>query len=305
MSLYGRLKKAGPSGFGYNSTAEEVTAGLDLSGRAVLVTGCSSGLGLETARVLSLRGAHIVGLARTREKAAAALAGLPGEVTPVACELSEPASVREAAATVSGSCPPLAALIANAGIMALPERTVKYGLELQFLTNHVGHFLLVTGLLDRLEADGRVVMLSSSAHTGTYKEGVRLDDLDAAGGYTAWAAYGQSKLGNLLFARELARRLPSGQTSNALHPGVISTNLGRHMNPLVLSVFSTLGPLLALKSVPQGAATQCYVATHPSLAGTTGQYFADCNLAESSASGSDMALAAALWSKTEELVAGL
>ena len=304
MSLVGLLRGSGPSGFGYDSTAEQVTKGLDLSGRTYLVTGCNSGLGLETARVLALRGAKLVGLARTEQKAADALRSFANGHVPVACELSEPASVRAAVQTVHEQVGPLDGIIANAGIMALPERTVQHGLELQFLTNHVGHFLLVTGLLDRLTQDGRVVVLSSTAHTRAYAEGIRFDDLDASGEYTPWGAYGQSKLANLLFARHLATRLPAGQTANALHPGVIWTNLGRHMNPVVGLAAKAINPLF-LKSIPSGAATQTYVATHPDVSETTGAYFSDCNLAESSAHGRDAGLAERLWEETERLCSAL
>lgn len=305
MSLYGLFQKPGANGLGYNTTAEEASEGVDLTGRTYLLTGCNSGLGLETMRVLCLRGATVVAAARTVEKAEAAGATLDGETVPLACELSEPASVRAAVQEVLDSGRTFDGIIANAGIMALPKLTVQHGLELQFLTNHIGHFLLVTGLLERLTPQGRVVMLSSTAHTGTYDEGIRLDDLDGGGGYSAWGAYGQSKLANLLFARELSRRLPAGQTANAVHPGVIATNLSRHMPSVVTALFGALGPMLALKTIPQGAATTLYVATHPDAAATTGEYWADCNVAPSSDHGQDAALAEALWKKTEELVAGL
>lgn len=303
MSLVGAIRGVGPTGFGYDSTAEEVTAGLDLTGRTYLVTGCNSGLGQETARVLALRGATLVGLARTESKAQAALASLNGTHHAVACELSEPDSVRAAVAVVSERAPVLDGLIANAGIMALPERTVQHGLELQFLTNHIGHFLLVTGLLSRLAPAGRVVMLSSTAHTRAYDEGIRLDDLAAERGYTPWGAYGQSKLANMLFANHLATRLPAGQTANSLHPGVIWTNLGRHMNPWVARIAPLVSPLF-LKSIPAGAATQCWVATHPDV-DHTGTYFADVNVGTPSAHGRDADLAEALWHRTEELVTAL
>ena len=159
MSLFGMSQRPGASGFGYNSTAEEVTEGNDLKGKTYLVTGINSGLGQETIRVLSLRGATIIGAARSEAKAAYAMAGLSGTTIPLACELSEPASVRAAVAKVRAGGHAIDGIIANAGIMALPKRTVQHGLELQFLTNHIGHFLLVTGLLDTLTADGRVVML--------------------------------------------------------------------------------------------------------------------------------------------------
>ena len=300
MSLAALVMGRGPSGFGFGSTAEEVTRDLDLSGKTVLVTGCNSGLGLETARVVARRGAAIVALARTEESAATSLAAVSANGTPVACDLSEPASVRAAVEAVR-SGPPLDAIVCNAGIMALPERHVKHGLELQFLTNHLGHFMLVTGLLDRLADDGRVVVLSSSAHRGAPRGGIRFDNLDASRGYHGWAAYGQSKLANILFARSLAKRFAgSRRTANAVHPGMIKTNLGRHMG-VAIQIGYVVGAPLVLKTIPQGAATQCYVATHPRVATVSGEYFADCNVARPSRLAQDDALAERLWSKSEEL----
>ena len=305
MSLFGLLKRNGPSGFGYNSTADEVAARVDLSGKTYLVTGCNSGLGEHTVRVLAGRGAHVIGAARNVDKAKKACDAVDGETTPLACELSEPQSVRAAVGTVLEG-PRLDGIIANAGIMALPKRTVKHGLELQFLTNHIGHFILVTGLLEHLTDDARVVMLSSAAHKGAYREGIRLDDLSGEGGYSAWGAYGQSKLANLLFAKKLAERMPTrDQAAGSVHPGVIATNLSRHMPGVVQAVFSTLGPAVALKSIPQGAATQTYLAVHPDAANVRGEYYADCNRATPSRHGQDDQLATALWDKTEELVAAL
>lgn len=305
MSLYAWLKAKGPNGFGYGSTAEEVTAGVSLSGKTMLVTGCNSGLGLETMRVLALRGAHVIGTARTQEKARAACATVKGETTGLACELSEPASVRACVAQLASKGVRLDAIIANAGIMALPTLETKHGYELQFFTNHVGHFMLVTGLLDRLTDDGRVVMLSSSAHNGAPAGAIQFDNLSGEHGYKPWAAYGQSKIANLLFAKELARKLEgTKKTANAVHPGVIKTNLARSMNPLSVAVFALAGPI-ALKSIPQGAATQCYVAAHPDAASISGQYFADCNVATPRADANDPELARRLWEKSEEIVAGL
>ena len=306
MSLYGLFQGKGPSGFGYNSTADEVTEGQEIAGKTYLLTGCNAGLGRETLRVLTARGARVLAAARSVEKAKATADAVGGDVIPLAAELSEPASVRAAVQTVRDLGLPLDGIIANAGIMALPERIVKHGLELQFLTNHVGHFILVTGLLDQLTDHGRVVILSSSAHNRAYPEGVRLDDLAAERGYTPWGAYGQSKLSNLLFARLLATRLPRpGQTANAVHPGVIPTELSRHLGTFAQGVFRNVGPLFALKTIPQGAATQCYVAAHRDTAQHRGLYFADCNPAPTSAHGRDDALAAAVWAKTEEIAAGL
>lgn len=305
MSLYGSFKGVGPSGFGYSSTAEQVTEGLDLSGRTYLITGCNSGIGEETARVLLLRGARVVGLARTEEKAASALRPMGGDWIPVACELSEPDAVRAAVDAVQALGLPLDALIANAGIMALPERQVKHGHELQFLTNHLGHSLLVLGLLDRLAEDGRVVMLTSSAHRRAPPEGIRFDDPSFEHGYQPWLAYGQSKLANMLFAKNLATRLPKpDQRALSVHPGVIYTKLSRHMSVVVRPVM-TVADWLVLKSVGEGAATQAWAAVHPEPARHNGAFLADCNLAQPSANGRDAALAERLWQATEGWLAAL
>jgi WW domain-containing oxidoreductase len=305
MSLYELFKPKGPSGFGYGSTAEQVTEGLSLAGRTILVTGCNSGLGQEALRVLALRGARVVGTARTLEKAKAACEALDGKAVPLACELSDPASVRACVAAVKKAGLGLDVVICNAGIMALPKLEQAHGIELQFFTNHIGHFILVTGLLDQLAGDGRVVMLSSGAHKMAPKEGIQFDNLSGAKGYTAWGNYGHSKLANLLFAKELARRFAgTRRTANAVHPGVIKTNLGRHMNPIASSLFGLVGPLV-LKSVPQGAATEVYAAVHPAVATTSGAYFADCNVAKPRADAEDPALARKLWEVSEKIVAGL
>jgi NAD(P)-dependent dehydrogenase (short-subunit alcohol dehydrogenase family) len=302
MSLYSALAGKGPSGFGYGSTAEDVSAGLDLHGKRYLITGANSGLGLETARVLALRGATVLCAARTVEKAAEAARGFATPAIPIACELSEPASVRAAVAAVEG---PLDGIICNAGIMALPKLETKFGYELQFFTNHIGHFILVTGLLDRLTADGRVVMLSSGAHTAAPSAGIQFDNLDGAKSYSAWPAYGQSKLANLLFARELAKRFAgTGKTANALHPGVIATNLGRHMGSGIQVMMSLVGPLF-MKTIPQGAATQTWAAVHPDAGKLNGEYLSDSNVAKSSANGRDAALATKLWAESERIVAAL
>jgi len=298
MSLLGRIKGKGPSGFGYGSSATDVTEGLDLTGRTVLITGCNSGIGKETMRVMQARGARVIGLARTEAKARDA-----GADDAVSCELSEPESVRAAVEAVK-QLAPLDALIANAGIMALPELNLKHGYELQFLTNHIGHFILVTGLTERLAAAGRVVMLASSAHSMAPAEGIPFDNLDGSKGYKDWTHYGISKLSNLLFARELDRRLEGDRVANAVHPGVIKTNLGRHMATWQYALFGLAGPI-ALKSVGEGAATQTWAAVHPDTATIHGEYLADCNVAESSKPGQDMALAAELWATTERIVAEL
>jgi len=305
MSVYGMFTSKGPSGFGYRSTAEQVTEGLSLKGKMILLTGCNSGLGFETARVLTMRGATVIGTARTLEKAEAASKSVKGKMLPLECELSEPLSVRACIESVMRGGIKLDALICNAGIMALPKLETIYGFEKQFFTNHIGHFILVTGLLDQLAAEGRVVMLSSAAHKMAPKGGIEFDNLDGGKRYTPWGAYGQSKFANLLFAKELAKHLAgTKQTANAVHPGVINTNLSRHMGSAARIASSVIGPL-AWKSIPQGAATQTYVAVHPDIAGVSGEYFADCNVAKSRPDAEDAGLAKKLWEVSEEIVAGV
>jgi len=303
MSLLSMFKGKGPSGFGYGSTAEDVTEGLDLNGRTILLTGCNSGIGKETLRVLAKRGAHVVAAARTVEKAQAACDEVGGETTAVACELSDPASVQACAERVIALGQPLDAIICNAGIMALPTLNQKLGYELQFLTNHIGHFILVTSLLDTLAENGRVVMVSSDAHNGAPKEGIQFDNLNGEREYSAWANYGQSKLANLLFANHLAKRLQgTGKTANSLHPGVIHTNLARSMNPMARAALA-IGAPLVLKSVGEGAATTCYLAVHPGIEGVAGKYFSDCNVGKSSSRGRDEEMASKLWEVSEKIAA--
>jgi NAD(P)-dependent dehydrogenase (short-subunit alcohol dehydrogenase family) len=302
MSLYAMLAHNGPSGFGYGSTAQDVVRGLDLSGKTILLTGCNSGIGAEALRALARRGATVIGAARSEDKARAACADAAGSV-PVACELSEPSSVRACVARVKEQPGPLAAIICNAGIMALPKLSVRHGLELQFLTNHVGHFLLVTGLLDKLAPEGRVVVLSSAAHRAAPKSGIDFDNLAGERGYSGWQAYARSKLANLLFAKQLARRFRgSKRTANAVHPGVIATNLDRHMSPLV-GVGLALARPLALKTPAQGAATEVWAAVHPDAAGLSGEYLSHCNVAKARALALDEPLAEQLWTKTEQIIA--
>jgi NAD(P)-dependent dehydrogenase (short-subunit alcohol dehydrogenase family) len=300
MSLLSRFRRTGPNGFGYASTAEDVTHGLDLRSKTILLTGCNSGLGLETLRVLALRGSRLFATARSRDKAKLACADAAPHATPLACDLAEPASVRACVAQLKEERVGLDAIICNAGIMALPRLERVHGYERQFFTNHIGHFLLVTGLVSELSPEGRVVMVSSDAHRRAPSNGIEFDNLSGDRGYSAWGAYGQSKLANLLFARELSRRLPAPrQTANALHPGVIATNLSRHSPSLVRAALALASPL-ALKDAAQGAATQCYVATQPSLA-ANGEYFSDCNVSRSSRLGRDLDLARDLWAASERI----
>ncbi len=292
-------------GFGKEATAEEVTAGLDLSGKTILVTGCNSGIGFETMRVLALRGAHVLGAARTSEKAAKACSSVSGQTTPVVIELSDFDSVVAAANTINASHSALDGIVCNAGIMELPELEQVYGLEKQFVVNHLGHFLLVNLLLDSVKQapQGRIAMVSSGSSTRLAPpEGILLNQLSGEGWYEPGTAYGQSKLANVLFSLELTKRLKDSRaTSNALTPGVIPTNLGRHMPRWKTVALETVGKPFT-KTIPQGAATSCYVVSRPELAGESGWFFRDCNPHRPGGNTENEALAAALWDKSEEIL---
>jgi NAD(P)-dependent dehydrogenase (short-subunit alcohol dehydrogenase family) len=305
MSLYGLFASKGSSGFGYNTTAEQATEGLLLQGQTILVTGCNAGLGYETMRVLALRGARVVGTARTEEKAKAACDSVKGQTVPLACELSDPASIRACVEAIKQRNLKLDAIICNAGIMALPKLELVHGYEKQFLTNHIGHFMLVNALIEQLTEAGRVIMVSSAMHKRAPKAGIRFDNLDGSKQYDGWDSYSESKMANVLFAKELARRFSgTKRTANAVHPGVIPTTLGRHMNSLLNGLQSTFGPLF-MKTVAQGAATQVHAAASPAWQGISGEYLADCNIAKPRADANDAALARKLWEVSEKIVAEL
>lgn len=297
-SLMAQVSGYSRSKFNEDSTAEEVTAGLDLTGKTILVTGANSGLGYETMRVLALRGAHVLAAARTHEKAEKAAKSVAGKVTPLVCELTDFDSVVACAMSVETIGEPLDVLICNAGIMGTSERQTVRGLEKQFVVNYLGHFLLAQRLLPQLQAapQGRLVMVSSSYYTKAPEAGIEFDNLSGEDSYDFLAAYGQSKLAMVLFAAEFARRFSECQvTANALYPGVIHTNLFRQQ-PWYLKLGFTLGGWAFLKSVEEGAATQSYVATHPSLAKVSGEFFADCNpFVAEGPHVTDRELAARLW----------
>lgn len=305
MSLYSMVAGKGPSGFGYGSTAEDVTRDLSLAGKTILITGCNSGIGFEAFRVLVKRGARVIGTARTVDKAQAACDKVGGETIPMACELSDPLSVRLCAAGIKDRKIKLDSIICNAGIMALPKLEKAFGYELQFFTNHIGHFMLVTGLLDQLTDTARVVMVSSDAHRRSWPEGIQFDNLDGSKGYSPMRNYGQSKFANILFANELAKRfVGTKKTANSLHPGVIATNLTRSMNPLVAVPFFVAGPIF-LKSIPQGAATEVYCATNPKVSDVSGKFFSSSNVGDTRPDAMSEALATKLWEVSEKIVADL
>lgn len=281
------------SSFDARSTAEEVTAGIDLAGKTAVVTGCNSGIGYESMRVLALRGAHVIGTARTPAKGREACAQVNGRATPVTLELTDFDSVVECANAIRALDVPIDMLILNAGIV-LDKLEQVYGLEKQFVVNHLGHFLLTTRLLDRVQAapQGRVVVVGSRTHLNAPGGGIQFDELSGE----SWFAkgYEHSKLANGLFSLELARRFRgSPATSNCLHPGGVRTNILRNTDRTAANF---------PKSPEQGAATTCYLATNPALAQVSGEYFADCNPAEQSDDQKDPAMAAKLWQVSTELV---
>ncbi|GHS87730.1 oxidoreductase [Actinomycetota bacterium] len=266
--------------FGAQSTAAEVVAGVDLTGRRAVVTGGAGGLGRETARALASAGAHVTIAARDLAAAHRAAQQIAAEtenpdVHVAQLDLADPASVAELVRLWSG---PLHILVDNAGVMATPERRTPQGHELQLATNHLGHFALTVGLHDALRAagDARVVVVSSVGHVNGP---VRFDDLDfTREPYDPWLAYAQSKSANVLFAVEAARRWAAdGITVNALNPGRIwETNLGRHIEtpPASFDPSGTTG--VSEKSIAQGAATSVLLAASPLVEGVTGRYFEDC-----------------------------
>jgi NAD(P)-dependent dehydrogenase (short-subunit alcohol dehydrogenase family) len=291
------------------STAEEVARGRSLAGRRVIVTGGAAGLGLETARVLAKAGADVTIACRSvaageaaAEEAKRSVNGSGGSLRVSALDLADFASIRAFAEREDA---PIDLLINNAGVMATPLGWTAQGHEMQMGTNHLGHFLLTTLLLPKLTLRARVVNLSSKLHTSGTKDGV-LATLESDKKYTArkykpFGAYGDSKLANVLFTKALQKRLPKGVTTFSLHPGVIPTNLSRHMG-LGGSIFRSVGSLF-MKNVPQGAATTVFAAVAPELADHPGIYLSDCNEERPSAAASDEALAERVWQISEQIVA--
>ena len=268
------------SPFGFESTAAEVIAGIDLHGRRALVTGAASGIGVETARALASAGAETVIAARdlaAAERTAADIRSTTGNraVSVARLDLLDRRSVDELVRGIDG---PLHILVNNAGVMAVPDlRRSPEGHELQFATNHLGHFRLAVGLLPALRAAGgaRVVSVSSRAHLNSP---VVFDDIDFRDRpYDPALAYAQSKTANVLFAVAAARHWGGdGVEVNALHPGAIAdSNLSRYYDPAELAALRSSGRY-TFKTLAQGAATSVYVATSPLLNGVAGRYFENC-----------------------------
>lgn len=293
------------SDYGFATTADEVVAGLDLSGKTVLVTGCNSGLGYESMRVMAARGAHVIGTARTQEKADKACASVTGKTTPLVCELTDFDNIVACSRQVQALNVPLDVLMCNAGIMALPRLEQVYGLEKQFVVNHLGHYLLTRRLLPQVESApaGRIVTLSSIGYRNAPKEGIQFDNLSGEKGYNPFRNYGQTKLATALFSRELARRYAdTSLTSNSVHPGMVATNLGRYITGKPRDPDAPVRK--GFKTAVQGAATQVYVSVDPRLAGVSGYYFEDCNpVVPDSPYMRDDAMALKLWQVSEELTA--
>jgi len=300
------------SALGKHTTAVEALRGQRLEGRTAIVTGASSGIGVETARALAFAGANVVlacrSVASGEQVAARLRAELPtdtGQLEVAALDLADLESVGAFVRGFLASGRTLDVLVNNAGVMAAPLTFTAQGIESQLGINHVGHFALTVGLLPALGPDGRVVTVASSVHTRgkatNVLETLTADRAFTSRRYSRYGSYDDSKLANVLFTHGLARRLAPGQSAHAVHPGVIGTNLARSMGAIgkvfvfFLKVFS--------KSPAQGAATSVFAATAPELAGQSACYLADCAVASSSRQGRDAELAERLWAVSEQLIA--
>lgn len=320
--IAGEQKPIG-SGFGAKTTAAEVLAGVDLSGKIAVVTGGYSGIGLATTQALAAAGAEVIVPARSEGKAKEAVAALEGNIKVRPMDLGDLVSVENFAADFAGDHDKLDLLINNAGIMACPETRLGNNWEAQFATNHIGHFVLTNELTPYLKnADGaRVVCLSSTAQRISP---IRWDDVHfTKGDYDKWTAYGQSKTANALFARELNRRLESdGVKAFSVHPGGIITPLQRFLEKeemIALGWIDENGEVpeaarAFFKTPEQGCSTTLWCATSPQLEPYGGQYCENCDIAELAAEdapryyhvsewAADDESAKRLWTMTEEMLA--
>ncbi|KAK7840198.1 short-chain dehydrogenase TIC 32 A, chloroplastic [Quercus suber] len=313
------IGSAGASGYGSKSTAEQVTeSGGDLSSITAIITGATSGIGAETALVLAKRGARLVLPARSLKAAEEAKARIvsecpESEILVMSLDLSSLTSVRNFVSEFESLDLPLSLLINNAGKFTHEHAICEDGVEMTFATNYLGHFLLTKLLLNRLMetakktgVQGRIVNVSSSIHgwfSGDLIRYLGLITRDKSH-YDATRAYALSKLANVLHTKELAWRLKQMEanvTVNCVHPGIVRTRLTREREGFVTDLVFFLASKL-LKTIPQAAATTCYVATHPRLLNVSGKYFADCNEATTSKLGSNLSEAARLWSASEIMV---
>lgn len=313
------IGSVGASGYGSKSTAEQVTETCpDLSSITAIITGATSGIGAETARVLAKRGAKLVLPARSLKAAedtkARIMSEFPeSEILVMSLDLSSLTSVRNFVSEFDSLNLPLNLLINNAGKFAHEHAITEDGMEMTFATNYLGHFLLTKLLLKKMiktakktGVQGRIVNVSSSIHGWFSGDLIRYLGLIMRNKsqYDATRAYALSKLANVLHTKELAQRLKKMEanvTVNCVHPGIVRTRLTREREGLVTDLVFFLASKL-LKTIPQAAATTCYVATHPRLLNVSGKYFADCNEASTSKLGSSSAEAARLWSASEIMV---
>lgn len=289
--------------FGARSTADHVLAGIDLTGKCIVVTGCNSGIGFETVNALAANGAHVIGLARSLAAAETACKRAGPACSPVACDLSDLDSVADAAVSIRALNTPLDVIVANAGIANFPSLRARYGVEMQFLINHLGHFALVNELCDRVrDRTGRIVIVSSNASiTHAPAGGIMFDNLDGHRSYGARTFHGQSKLANALYAKELSRRLQSrGIAVNSVHPGATrGTGINRYQKQAWVQSVAAL----FMRNAQQGAATQALLAASPRVAGISGEYWTDCRIADGNPLLADIELAKRLWEASDRIVA--
>ncbi|KAK7104588.1 retinol dehydrogenase 13-like [Littorina saxatilis] len=276
--------------------------------KTVIVTGANTGIGKETAKELARRGGRVILACRDLKRAEKAREEIVSEtgnenVVVKQLDLASMASIRQFAKDVVATEPRVDILINNAGIMWCPKMLTEDGFEMQLGVNHMGHFLLTMLLLDKLKASApsRIINVSSLAHV---RGQINFDDLNSDKSYSAHMAYGQSKLANVLFTRELAKRLENtGVTVNSLHPGAVNTELARHISifnsPVVRTLFSPVIWLL-LKTSEQGAQTTLYCALASELEGVTGKYFSDCHEKEAAPQAQDDDAAKRLWDISEK-----
>jgi NAD(P)-dependent dehydrogenase (short-subunit alcohol dehydrogenase family) len=304
-------------GFATTTTTDDVIAGVDLTGKTAVVTGASSGLGLQTVSALISAGAEVVAGVRNPDSFRASeqwanLGELNRKISVVALDLASLSSVRTTARAIAARHPRIDILINNAGVMFTPQGTTADGFELQFGVDHLGHFMLTTLLLTQLHAaaeisgDARIVTVSSEAHRNW---GIDLSDINFEHReYDTFLAYGQAKSANILMTVELHRRFGAhGVTALAVHPGTCATNLGRYMDRVTAKKLFAMGGADAfapenLKSVAQAAATAVWAATDPHLAGCGGAYLADCQIAEAAPAATDSDTAQRLWLLSQEWV---
>jgi NAD(P)-dependent dehydrogenase (short-subunit alcohol dehydrogenase family) len=283
----------------------EATLNTSMQDKTVLITGATNGIGLVTARELASMGAKVVIVSRSADKCAATVDQLKLETANpqlayIAADLSSKAGVEHAARAFKQDHKRLDVLINNAGALFLQRQLSADGLELTFALNPLGYFYLTNLLLDLIKssAPARIINVSSGAHRGAR---INFEDLMFENGYIGMKAYGQSKLANLLFTYELARRLEgTGVTVNALHPGFVSTGFAKNNGPIVRLAMNLIGRFT--RQPDEGAATSIYLASSPDVEGLTGKYFEDKQEIKSDPNSYDRDSAQRLWQVSQELI---